>query len=376
MVIPLSEPMLNGNESNYLVECVSSGFVSSVGPFVTTFEQKFASFVGASGAVAVSSGTAALHVALLVAGVGRGDEVWVSDLTFIGSVNPVLYCGATPVLVDADRSSWNVEPMQLLMALNERLAHGRPLPKALVITHMLGVPADLAGVAEFCRANGILLIEDAAESVGAYWQLGETDTLHTGLLGDIGCFSFNGNKIITTGGGGMIVARNEKHLELARHLSTQAKIPHSDYMHDVVGYNYRMTNTAAAIGLAQLEQLPVFLAKRKEVRMSYEKNLESVSFQACPPLAVANNWLTTVRFDSAEVRDGAREALRANRIDSRPVWTPMRLQRPLKGCDVIGSDNAVEVFATALSLPSSATLQEHMIQEISEIVNSVVRAGV
>jgi dTDP-4-amino-4,6-dideoxygalactose transaminase len=373
----LSEPDLSGNEETYLSQCVQDGFVSSVGRFVDHFESSFASFVSTERAVACASGTAALHLAMLAAGVGRSDEVWVSDLTFIASVNPVRYLDAIPVFIDSDPYTWNIDPEVALDELDARVRFGKKLPRAIVITHLLGWPAELERLALRCEALGIALIEDAAESVGAT-MASASGTCATGTRGRFGCFSFNGNKIMTTGGGGMVVANSSEDLDHIRHLSTQAKIAGSDYLHDQIGFNYRMTNIAAALGVAQLERLSSFIANRSAVHDKYKCGFANypIVFQRASPGSSPNFWLTSVLFESESIRDSVRMALAEQEIETRPIWTPMHLQPVLRGCQKIGGENAVDVFQRSLSLPSSAFINEGDQGRVIDLIRSTLERGV
>jgi perosamine synthetase len=275
--IPLSVPALRGNEWKYVKECLDSNWVSSAGPFVGRFERMVAGFVGTKYAVSTQNGTAALHVALLVAGIQPEDEVLVSTLTFIAPANAVRYCGAWPVLIDAEPTYWQMDPQRVIDFLERdcdcasgRLrnrATGRRV-RAILPVHILGHPVDMDPILELAARYRLLVIEDASESLGVKYK-GQM----TGSLGDMACFSFNGNKIATTGGGGMIVTNNEEWARKARHLTTQAKVDEIEYVHDQVGYNYRLTNIQAALGCAQLEQLPGFISAKRHIAELYLDHL-------------------------------------------------------------------------------------------------------
>ena len=264
------------------MRAVESGFVSSVGPFVAEFEEAFARRVGARYAVACSSGTAALHVAFLVLGVRPGDEVLCSDFTFVGSVNPIAYTGARPVLVDSERATWNLDPGLVAAELDRRAAAGEPQPAAVEVVHVLGQPADLAPILDACARHGVPVVEDAAESLGAGWSAGPVAGRQTGAVGRVGAYSFNGNKIATTGGGGMVVTDDPDLAARARHLTTQAKVPDVGYLHDEVGYNYRLTNVAAALGLAQLERLDEFVDRKRAIAARYDEAIRGTGLVAPP----------------------------------------------------------------------------------------------
>ena len=245
--IPLLEPVLLGNERAYLDECVASGQVSSVGPFVPRFEREFAERVGTEHAVACASGTAALHLAMLAVGVGPGDDVLVSDLTFIASANPARYCGARVILVDSEPSGWNLDPALVEAELDRRGRVGLRMPAAIVAVHVFGQLAALERILAAATDHGVPVIEDAAEALGGHWLSPPFRLRQAGTVGEIGVFSFNGNKVLTTGGGGMLVTADAAKAAKARHLSTQARLPGSDYVHDTIGFNYRLSNIAAAV---------------------------------------------------------------------------------------------------------------------------------
>ncbi len=378
--IPLAEPYLGGNEARYLMECVETNFVSSVGPFVDRFEQEFEAFVGSPHAVACSTGTAAIHVALRVAGVGPGDDVLVSDFTFIATVNPIVYLGARPVLVDADLETWNMDPQLLLDEFERRARAGLPMPKAVLVAHVLGLPANIEPIAEVCERHGVTLIEDAAEALGASYTEGRFAGRQVGSIGRLGCFSFNGNKIMTTGGGGMIVTEDEVLAERIRHLTTQARLPGPEYMHDEVGYNYRLTNIQAALGVAQLEQLPTLLRKKKEIAKAYEGGLngaQGILFPPEPPGSAPSYWLSSIVIQSEKPAPSARQvagALREAGIDARPLWSPAHTMEMYRQCNYLGADVGTQLCDRGVSLPSSVALdkksQERVIQAVMELVGS------
>ena len=376
--IPLCIPHLGGNEARYLQECVETNFVSSVGPFVGRFEREFAAFVGSQHAVACSTGTAALHVALQVAGVGPGDEVFVSDFTFVATVNPILYLGAIPVLVDADFESWNLDPRLVVDELKRRQRAGSAMPKAVLVAHILGLPANIEPIAAACERFGITLIEDAAEALGASYVGGVFSGRQVGTIGRLGCFSFNGNKVMTTGGGGMIVTADDALARRARHLTTQARLPGLEYRHDEVGYNYRLTNIQAALGVAQLEQLDGFLAKKKAIAARYREGLESVtalSFPPEPPWSEASAWLSTIMIASA-FPQGARaeitDKLLERGVDSRPVWTPIHSMPLYVGFQTLGGVVGETVFANGITLPSGVSLTDDEQRRVIDAVRVTV----
>lgn len=367
--IPLSEPSIGGNARRYLEECLASTYVSSVGPFVDRFESEFASAVGAPHAVACASGTAAIHVALRLLGVGPGDEVLVSTLTFVASANPVLYERATPVLVDAEEETWNLDPALVAEELQRRAKAGRKQPRAVIAVHILGQPARLEPLVEACERHGVTLVEDAAEALGAAYEAGRFAGRQVGTIGRLGCFSFNGNKIMTTGGGGMIVTADEALARRARHLTRQAKLPGAEYRHDEVGYNYRLTNLAAALGVAQLEQLPEFLARKRAIADRYDAAFRGRSGLALPPRIPGlrpSHWLYSVRV--AGGRTALHERLGRAGIESRPVWTPLHLMPFYAQAPRLAGAVSERLFAEGLSLPCSTGLaaaqQDRVIAEI------------
>ncbi len=292
-------------------------------------------------------------------GVGKGDLVAVSDFTFIASVNPVRYLGAEPWFVDSDTTSWNLDPQLLSDGLDARAAAGLPMPVAVEVVHAVGQPADLVAIAEICATHGIAVLEDAAESLGARWSSGPLAGRATGTVGRVGAFSFNGNKIATTGGGGMLVTDDEELATRARHLSTQAKVPDIGYLHDEVGYNYRLTNVAAALGVAQLERLDEFVAAKRRIAARYDAAFGDGPLTLPPRLegAEATYWLYSVLAPEGQ-RDALLEHLQAHEIDARALWRPLHLQPPYAGVERLGGDVGLDLFARGLSLPCSTDLTE------------------
>lgn len=376
MGIALSEPTLQGNESRYLAECISSTYVSSVGPFVGRFEAAFAERVGSRFAVACTSGTAALHLALVSSGVGPGDEVMVSDLTFIASANAAVYCGATVTLVDSELETWNLDENLVIDELERRRATGVRQPAAIVVVHVLGQPGRMARLCDLAEDLGIPVVEDAAEALGARWCDSAHGDREVGTLGRTGCFSFNGNKIITAGGGGMVVTDDESHASLARHLSTQARLPGLEYNHDHVGFNYRLTNLSAAVGLAQLEQLDSFLDARRAVARRYDLALRAAAAITLPPDPAwcrRSGWMYSVLLPDRTTRQRATERLRSEGVEARPIWVPLHLQAPYRAATVLGSGIASDLAARAVSLPSSAHLMPDEQDRVIEVLLEAIR---
>ena len=359
--IPLAEPSIGGNAAAYLEECLATNYVSSVGPFVERFEREFAAAVGARHAVACSSGTAAIHLALRVLDVGPGDDVLVADLTFVASVNPITYVGARPVLVDAEAATYNQDPALIVGELDRRAAAGERQPAAIELVHLVGHPADIDEVVAAAGRYAIPVIEDASEALGARYTAGAHAGRHVGTIGRLGAFSFNGNKLITTGGGGMIVTDDEDLARRARHLSTQARLPGLAYDHDEVGYNYRLSNIAAALGLAQLEELDRLLSARRNIAGRYEAAIAGFDgIHAAPraPWADPSFWLYTAALDKPDPvrRDRIIAALGADSIEARPIWRPIHGTRLYADAARLGADVADGIFASAVCLPSSSSL--------------------
>jgi dTDP-4-amino-4,6-dideoxygalactose transaminase len=360
--IPLAVPNIGELERRYVLEAVESGFVSSVGPFVSEFERRFAERVGARHAIACSTGTAAIHIGLILLGVERGDDVVCSDFTFVGSVGPIAYLGARPVLVDSEERTWNLDPALLAAELDRRAAAGEPMPKAVEVVHVLGQPADLEPLVAACEAHAIPLLEDAAESLGATWSSGRFAGKHTGTVGAVGCFSFNGNKIATTGGGGMIVTDDDALAARARHLTTQAKVPDVGYLHDEVGYNYRLTNLAAGLGLAQLERLGEFVGAKHRIAGRYDAAFGDLPLTLPPrvPGFDATYWLYSVLAPEADggARDALLEQLADHGVGARALWRPLHLQPPYADSVVIGGAVGESFFERGVSLPCATDLSE------------------
>ncbi len=377
-VIPLSVPSLLGNEKKYVDECLQTNFVSSVGPFVERFEREFASYVGSRFAVACASGTAAIHVALRLLGVVTDDEVMVPTLTFIASANPVLYEHARPILVDSESTTWNLDARLVAEELARRARLGARMPKVVEVVHILGHPVDLEPIADACEQHGVLLLEDAAEAMGAKYTAGRFAGKSVGTIGRIGCFSFNGNKIMTTGGGGMLVTDDEKLARRAKHLTTQARLPGAEYDHDEVGYNYRLTNVAAALGVAQLEQMGSFLERKRSIAKRYDESLAVLPGVVLPPnepWAEPSHWLYTIGLEPHVARLGRAalmQALDQKLIQSRPIWRPLHHMPMFAGSTSLGGDTADRLFASGLSLPCSVSLtdedQERVIGALCELL--------
>ncbi|WP_201352078.1 aminotransferase class I/II-fold pyridoxal phosphate-dependent enzyme [Hydrogenimonas urashimensis] len=354
----LSPPHMGGSELRYVKEVFESNYIAPIGAFIDRFEASVAAYTGAKHALALSSGTAAIHLALRVAGVGRGDKVLASTFTFIGSVAPILYQGAEPVFIDSDES-WNLDPHLLAEAIEKQK------PKALIVTHLYGQSAKIAEIAAICENEGVVLIEDAAESLGALYR-----GRHTGTYGRFGIYSFNGNKIITTSGGGMLVGQGKEDIARAKKLSTQAREETLWYEHTELGYNYRMSNVLAAIGVGQMEVLPERIAKRREIFGWYREllgDIEEIAWMPEVEGSRGNRWLTTLTFASADPMKIIR-ALAQESIESRPLWKPMHMQPLFKNAPVYGGMVSERLFAKGLCLPSGTALRKEDIEKITSIV--------
>ena len=369
--IHLSPPDVGDLEREALLRAFDSGWVAPVGPELDGFERDVAALTGWSGAVAMSSGTAALHLALLVSGVRPGDDVFVSSFTFVATANAVVYCGAEPVFIDSEATSWNMDPALLGEALDDAKRRGK-LPAAVVVVDLYGQCADYEAIVPMCRELGIPVVEDAAEALGAT-HYGRP----AGTLGDVGLFSFNGNKIITTSGGGMLVTPHEEVAERVRHLATQARMPAPHYEHEEVGYNYRLSNLLAALGRAQLARLPAMIERRIEINDRYRELLAGVDgleFMPIAPWSGWNGWLTCVTFDTGGRRDRAMAALAAADVESRPAWKPMHLQPVFEHHRMWTGGVGDDVFARTLCLPSSSALRDSDVERVAHTLISGVHA--
>lgn len=352
----LSSPHLGSEEQRFVQEAFDTNWVAPLGPNVDAFERELAERVAMPHAAALSSGTAALHLALQLVGVKPGDDVIVSSLTFSASANPVRYVGAAPVFIDSERETWNLDPELLAEELHESKRKGKR-PAAVVAVDLYGQCADYARIATLCAEHGVPLIEDAAEALGATWQ-GQP----AGSFGVCAAFSFNGNKIITTSGGGALVSRDRAMIERARFLATQARDPAPHYQHSSIGYNYRMSNVLAGIGRGQLRVLNDRIAARRANRTFYESalgDLEGLGFMPLSPKGEWNGWLTVITVDPAAFgasREDLRVALEKENIESRPVWKPMHLQPVFEGCRMRGGAVSEAAFARGLCIPSGSNL--------------------
>jgi len=366
--IYLTPPHMGERERELLLDAFDSNWIAPVGPHIDAFEREFGEKVGGLHAVALSSGTAGLHLALLLLGVGRGDEVLVSTFTFAATANPVVYTGATPVFIDSDRRTWNMDPGLLEDELHACARRGK-LPKAVIVVDIYGQCAEYDPILEACGKYGVPVIEDAAEALGATYN-----GLPAGKFGEAAVFSFNGNKILTTSGGGMLVSREASKIEKARFLAGQARASSPHYQHGEIGYNYRMSNLLAAVGRGQLVHLEERVARRRENYEFYREkigDLPGVVFMPEAPQGRCSRWLTCLTIDIAAfgaTPEDIRQALEAEDIESRPVWKPMHLQPVFRDCRVRGGQVSEEIFRDGLCLPSGTTLTQEDLGRIASII--------
>ena len=381
--IPLSVPSIKGNEWKYIKECLDSEWVSSAGKYVELFEKSIADYTGTKYAIACVNGTSALQISLKLGGVKNGDEVIVPSLTFIAPVNAIAYNNASPIFIDSD-NYYNIDISKTIDFIknNTTFKNGftfnRKTKKrisAILPVHVWGNAVMIDELIPFCEERNIVVIEDASESLGTFYNSGQNERKHTGTIGKIGCLSFNGNKIITAGGGGMILTNDEKLAEKARYLTTQAKDDPVRYIHDEIGYNFRLTNVNAALGLAQLEQLPEILKRKKEIYDYYQsiiKNIRGLSLSKVPNYAISNHWLSLLRINNEiynEDREMLMKRLEENGIQTRPVWKLNHEQRPYKNCQSYKIENAKTLVEDSLCLPSSPSLSNKNLNEIFNQLN-------
>jgi len=380
-MIPLSIPNISGNEWQYVKDCLDTGWISSVGSYVNQFEEKVAAFTGAKYAVAAMNGTAALHLSIQLTGVERGDLVIVPDITFIASCNAVSYLGAEPLLIDVDKYTWQIDLNLLESFLEENtflmgskvgdeteiirshIKHSGRRIGAILPVHVLGNMTDMDRLSAICSKYHIPMVEDSTEALGSTYK-----GKHAGTFGIFGTSSFNGNKIISTGGGGMILTNDEHLAKKAKHLTTQAKTDPFEYDHDEIGYNYRLVNILAAVGVAQMEQLPGFLKRKKEIDKYYRQSLENehLRFQKNGDNVEPNNWLHTMWVDHQRPMI---DHLLKNGVQCRPFWVPMHELSMFKNCAFV-SENQIsqQVYRHCISIPSSTNLTDAQVEEVVKVV--------
>jgi perosamine synthetase len=383
-MIPLSIPQIAGNEWKYIKDCLDTNWISSAGKYVDIFEQKIADYTGAKYAIACVNGTSALHISLKLAGVTAGDEVIAPTLTFIAPINAIAYNGATPIFMDADEF-YNIDTKKTIQFIREKTEFrdgftfnkltGRRI-SAIVPVHIWGNAVWLDDLVGICADRNIAIVEDASESLGSRYTDGRFAGKHTGTIGKFGCISFNGNKIITTGGGGMILTDDEEQAARALYLTTQAKDHAEKYIHNEIGYNFRLTNIQAALGVAQLQQLAGFIQKKQEIFKVYTKGLENNSdlrIADVPNYSENNHWLTILQLnggDYTEKRKQLFEKLSSRGIQTRPVWQLNHLQLPYQGCQSFEVEKALSLLDRSLCMPSSAGMSlndlDTIISELNE----------
>lgn len=378
--IPLCVPHISGSEWEYVKDCLDTGWVSSVGSYVTRFEDMTAEYVGTKHAIAAVSGTAALHIALQVAGVQENDEVLVSSLSFIAPANAIRYCGAWPVFVDVNPDCWEMDHELVAEFLKTKCSWnngtlinnetGRRVA-AILPVHILGHSVDIDPILELAREYRLPVVEDATESLGATYK-----GRKVGHLGDIACFSFNGNKLITTGGGGMIVTDNPEWAARAKYLTTQAKDDEIEYVHESIGYNYRLTNVQAAIGCAQLEQISEFIEKKRSIAAQYETAVKSIPGLSPMPRASWADpvfWLYTILVDETIYGEDSRALMRRlaqNKMQARPLWQPLHRSPAHAGAQSIGGEVTERLNRMALSLPCSVGIEDHELESVIAAISA------
>jgi len=360
---------MGGAELNYINEAFLTNWISPAGPNIDAFERALAAYAGVGYCAALSSGTAAIHLGLIILEVRRDDEVICSSFTFSGSCNPIAYLGATPVFVDSELGTWNMDPELLEVAVKSGIRRGKK-PKAIILVHLYGMPARINEIMEIAQKYGIPVIEDAAEGLGSSFNQKKL-----GAYGDIGIYSFNGNKIITTSGGGALVSNNSNWVQRAKFLSTQAREDAPHYEHSVIGYNYRLSNICAGIGRGQLEVLAARVAQRRAVFDFYQKafeNYSGISFQQETTNSFSNRWLTCILFDlkGMDGREKIRLALEKENIESRPLWKPMHLQPVFKNCPAFINGISESLFQKGLCLPSGSNMSSDDLNRIVTIVKA------
>ncbi|ADI28208.1 DegT/DnrJ/EryC1/StrS aminotransferase family protein [Geobacillus sp. C56-T3] len=377
--IYLSPPHMSGNEQKYINEAFETNWIAPLGPNVDAFEKELAEYVGSKGAAAVSSGTAAIHLALRLLGVGRGDVVFCSSLTFVASANPILYQGAEPVFIDSEPETWNMSPQALERAMEEAKREGK-LPKTVIVVNLYGQSAKMDEILAICDRYGVPVVEDAAESLGSAYK-----GKKSGTFGTFGIYSFNGNKIITTSGGGMLVSDDVDALQRARFLATQARDPAPHYQHSEMGYNYRMSNIVAGIGRAQLQVLDERVKARRAVFDRYVQalgDIEGIHFMPELEGTMSNRWLTALTIDQQALGVTPMEiinALAAENIEARPVWKPLHLQPLFAGVRYYpheeGWSVSDELFANGICLPSGSSMTVEQQQRVIDVIMHVLTSS-
>jgi len=366
----------SGKEKQYISEALDSNWITTAGPQIDRFEQALESYLDTpKPVISLSSGTAALHLALIDLGIEPGDEIICQDLTFVATINPVKYVRANPILVDSEKDTWNISPDLLEEAIRDRIKKNGKKPKAIIAVDLFGMPARLPEIIRIAATYEIPVIEDAAEGLGSHITINNRRKFCS-TFGDCGYLSFNGNKIITASTGGALICRDEAQAARIRFLSGQAKDSAPHYQHSQLGYNYNLSNICAAVGLAQMEVLRKYVERRREIRFIYESELAlhpELEFQNEPPHYFSNYWLTCVLFPSEALRDAVKKYLEINRIESRPVWKPMHLQPLYKDSPYYGTKFGEYLFTRGLCLPSSSNLKDNDIKNIATLINNYMK---
>ena len=363
----LSPPHMGGMEQKYIQDAFQSNWIAPVGENINKFEASLSQYLNVKSAVSLTSGTAAIHLSLILLDVMREDEVIVQSNTHVATVNPIRYQGAIPILIDSEKDTWNMSPELLEQAIKDRISKGKK-PKAIILVHLYGMPAKILEIMEIAKQYDIPVIEDAAESLGS-----TVNGKHTGTFGIMGVYSFNGNKIITTSGGGALVSNQAKYCKKATFLATQARDEAPHYQHSQIGYNYRMSNIVAGIGRGQMEVLDDRVAARRANFEFYKKELSGLplSFVEEPKGFFANRWLTTILTDSYEQREKIRLALAEENIESRPLWKPMHLQPVFKDFPAYTNGTSEELFEKGLCLPSGSNLSQNDLERIVKEIKHI-----
>ena len=366
-VIYLSSPHMGSQEMEFINTAFACNGIGSLGPNVNGFEQDLCDYSKIGHCAVLSSGTAAIHLALIILGIKEGDEVLASTFTFSATINPIVYQGAIPILVESEPDTWNMSPVHLRSAIEDRIAKGKK-PKAIIPVHLYGMPAKMEEIMAIAKAYDIPVIEDAAEGLGASFK-----GMKLGTFGSMGVYSFNGNKIITTSGGGALVSEDRKHIERARFLATQARDNAPHYEHTQIGYNYRMSNISAGIGRGQMLVLDKWVALRREVYENYKKELSELPIQFLEEPSqdfFSNRWLTTVLTPSYEKREEIRLALEKKNIESRPLWKPMHVQPVFKQYPYYGDGLSERLFERGLCLPSGSNMTFEEQKSVIEVIKN------
>lgn len=361
----LSSPHLGDKEQHYVNEAFKNNWIAPLGPNVNGFEQDICKYTSAKYCIALSSGTSAIHLALIMLGIEQGDEVLVSTFTFSATVNPIIYQKAIPILIDSEKETWNMCPELLEKAIKDRIKKGKK-PKAILVVHLYGMPTRMNDILKLSEKYDIPVIEDAAEAIGSTY-----DGKYLGTLGEIGIYSFNGNKIITTSGGGALVANNEEYTKEALYLSTQARDKAPHYQHSKIGYNYRMSNVVAGIGRGQMEVLDQRVAKRRAINRAYRDSIEhygNIEFQNEQKGMVSNYWLTSILTESFQKRENIRLNLEQENIESRPLWKPMHQQPVFEVYPKYMNGVSDDLFERGLCLPSGSNLKENDLIRVIDII--------